>query len=84
MSLDILGDLDGKRKHHADDQILTKILTVIDKKQALKIFEILMENGNYGRMGEWVQILGHHTDTLNEEAHIRDTNNGILYVHNDA
>ena len=45
-----------------------------------------MENGKMDR--EWgmavKQILGHHTNTMNEKVHIRDTNKGILYLHNDA
>ena len=83
--------LDGNKRHNnADGQILSQILTIINRKQDMEIFEYemkyLIQNGKIEReWGEAVQqLLRYHTDTMDEATPLRDASKGKSYLHNLA
>ena len=79
--------LDGqKRQNNADGQILSQILTIINRKRDMKVFESLIENGKIDReWGEAVQqLLTYHVDTMDEAAPLSDTSKGRAYLNNVA
>ena len=81
--------LDGNKRHNnADGQILSQILTIINRKHDMEIFEYemkyLIQNGKIEReWGEAVQqLLRYHTDTMDEEKPPRGAGKGRSYLHN--
>ena len=79
--------LDGeKRQNNADGQILSQILTIINRKRDMKVFESLIENGKIDR--EWgdavQQLLTYHVDTMDEAGPLSDTSKGRAYLNNVA
>ena len=79
--------LDGeKRQNNADGQILSQILTIINRKRDMKVFESLIENGKIDR--EWgdavQQLLTYHADTMEETRPLSDASKGRAYLHNMA
>ena len=79
--------LDGKkRQNNADGQILSQILTIINRKRDMEVFESLIEHGKIDR--EWgdavQQLLTYHADTMDEATPLRDASKGRAYLHNMA
>ena len=79
--------LDGKkRQNNADGQILSQILTIINRKRDMKVFESLIENGKIDReWGEAVQqLLTYHADTMDKAGPLSDASKGRAYLNNVA